>query len=178
TTRPEVGRKKPAIMAKSVVLPAPLGPMRAVMRPASASKETWSTARRPPKSLETCSTRSSGSGTGRLPWRLGAPGSRRPPPQIGEHAHDATRREGDDEDEYAAVDDEIEAWRIAGQELGGLTERLHHHGAEQRAESRAAAADDRRQQCLDRDPRAVCDAGVDEKIILCVEATAGGGYAG
>src|SRR5690349_6401526 len=106
------------MMANSVVLPAPFGPISAVMRPAGAANEAWSTASRPPKRFETPSTRSSGSGTGRLRCRSGAARPPPPSPQVGQEAGDAARREGDDEDEHAAIDDEVEAGGIAGQELG------------------------------------------------------------
>ena len=55
-TDPVVGGWRPQITLKSVVLPAPLGPMRPVMAPASASKETSSRARRPPKLTVTSRT--------------------------------------------------------------------------------------------------------------------------
>ena len=82
--------------------------------------------------------------------------------QVGEDAGDAARRERDDQDQHAAVDDEIEAGRVAGHELGQLSERLDHQRAEQRPEHGADAADDGREQRLDRNPRPVGDAGVDE----------------
>ncbi len=89
---------------------------------------------------------------------------------VGDQAGDAARRERHDEDQHAAIDDEIEARRVAGHELGQLAERLDHQRAEQRAEHRADPADDRREQRLDRDPRPVGDAGIDEQEILRVEA--------
>src|SRR5262249_31418569 len=58
--------RKPLIMANSVVLPAPLGPISAVIRPTSTASETFSTASKPPNALQTRSTRSSGSATGAL----------------------------------------------------------------------------------------------------------------
>ena len=54
------------MIANSVVLPAPFGPISAVMRPASAVNDALSTASRPPKRLETFSTRSRGSATAAL----------------------------------------------------------------------------------------------------------------
>ena len=50
-TLPASGGRKPATMAKSVVLPAPFGPISAVMRPACASSDASETATRPPKRL-------------------------------------------------------------------------------------------------------------------------------
>ena len=45
----EVGRSKPVIRLKNVVLPAPLGPIRAVMMPRWTSRCPTSTAVMPPK---------------------------------------------------------------------------------------------------------------------------------
>src|SRR6516225_11541842 len=47
-TRPRVGFSSPVTTLNSVVLPAPLGPIKPVMRPASALSDTSSTAIRPP----------------------------------------------------------------------------------------------------------------------------------
>ena len=77
-----------------VVLPAPFGPISAVMRPASASNDAWSTASRPPKRLETFSTRSRASVTAAL-RRCGRPD--KPAAQVGEDAGDAARRKGNDQ---------------------------------------------------------------------------------
>src|SRR5881394_3446959 len=115
--RPALGGAKPAMIENSVVLPAPLGPISAVMRPAGASNDARSRASRPPKRFDTCSTRNSGS-TMAAAHRC----RRRPPegpetvPQVEKNAGDAARRERDDQDEDAAVDDEIEARCIAGHE--------------------------------------------------------------
>src|SRR4051794_15707343 len=57
-TRPALGASSPVITLKSVVLPAPLGPMRPVMRPAGALNDTLSTARLPPNRTTTPSTSS------------------------------------------------------------------------------------------------------------------------
>ena len=48
-TDPPSGRRKPVIRLKAVVLPAPLGPIRAVIEPRRTAKLAPSTARRPPK---------------------------------------------------------------------------------------------------------------------------------
>src|SRR5690242_17231442 len=53
---PALGRKAPAIMLKQVVLPAPLGPTRAVMERSVRLKLTPSTASRPPNRFETLSS--------------------------------------------------------------------------------------------------------------------------
>src|SRR5260370_40542860 len=141
--RPALARRKPLMIANSVVLPAPFGPISAVMRPACAVNDAWSTASNPPKRFDTPSTRSNGSAMPWLHW-FGCGG---PAPAV-EQSGDAARRESDDQDEHAAIDDEIEARRIAGHELGDLAESPDHERAEQRTEDRACPADDRREQRL------------------------------
>ena len=49
--RPEVGFNSPAIRSKSVVFPAPLGPIRPTISPRPISIVTSSTAATPPKRL-------------------------------------------------------------------------------------------------------------------------------
>ncbi len=78
-------------------------PISAVIWPALAVSDAPSTASRPPKRLETFSTRSRGSVTATPPW------TGQPAAQVNEDAGDATRREGNDNNQHAAVDDEIEA---------------------------------------------------------------------
>src|SRR4030042_1023981 len=51
TTEPRSGRRNPESRLNSVVLPAPFGPMRALMAPCGTSKDTLSTALRPPNRL-------------------------------------------------------------------------------------------------------------------------------
>src|SRR5579859_706807 len=53
---PDVGRNAPAMMLKSVVLPAPFGPMRPTISSWATARSTSCTARSPPKRLETPST--------------------------------------------------------------------------------------------------------------------------
>jgi len=54
---PDVGGSRPAITLKSVVLPAPFGPIRPVILPFSKERVTPSTARKPPKWRWRLSTR-------------------------------------------------------------------------------------------------------------------------
>src|SRR5438874_556200 len=58
-TRPAVGACKPVMTLNSVVLPAPLGPIRPVTRPAAASRSSPANALTPPKRTSTASTRNS-----------------------------------------------------------------------------------------------------------------------
>src|SRR5690349_25059666 len=54
--RPASGRRNPLTRLNSVVLPAPFGPMSAVIEPRLTSKPALSTACRPPKRFRTPST--------------------------------------------------------------------------------------------------------------------------
>jgi hypothetical protein len=88
---PAVGRSKPPIMRKSVVLPQPEGPRRVKNSPASIASETPSTATKSPKRRVTFSISSSATGGG-----LGFPTSprlygidRRPPAPCGDPARGA-----------------------------------------------------------------------------------------
>src|SRR2546421_6879490 len=56
TTRPSVGEKIPVMQLKSVVLPAPLGPISAKTSPLATLKLTSSTASKPPNRLLTWSS--------------------------------------------------------------------------------------------------------------------------
>src|SRR5262245_48650217 len=162
------------MMENSVVLPAPLGPISAVIRPASTASETLSTARRPPKRLNTRSTRSSAMGA--LQER--APQTRKTRTQIGQQARNPAWGKGYNQDQHPAVDDEVEAGRIASDELGQFAERPDNQRAEDRPDHGADAADDGCEQSLDRNPRPVGDTGIDEQKILHVETSAGGGDGG
>src|SRR5580704_7777471 len=128
--RPLLGLRNPLIMANKVVLPAPFGPIRAVMRSGSTSSETLSTASNPPKRLLTPSTRSSGSAMGLLRPQGFQGGETLP--RLATQPGNATRSKSDDQNEDAAIDDEIEPRRVAGDELGRFAQRLDHKRAEQR----------------------------------------------
>ena len=60
TTCPPSGTRCPVIRLKSVVLPAPLGPMMALIEPLGTVKETPSTAWKPSKLFRTSRTSSTG----------------------------------------------------------------------------------------------------------------------
>src|SRR6185436_7743152 len=51
----------PPMQFRMLVLPAPLGPMRASSSPGCTSNDTRASTRRPPKDSDSCSTRSAGS---------------------------------------------------------------------------------------------------------------------
>src|SRR5262245_66649519 len=117
--RPPLGGAKPATIENSVVLPAPFGPISAVMRPAGARNDVRSRASKPPNRFDTCSTRNSGSTMAAAQrCRRQPPERQETLPQVEKNSANAARRERDDQDEDAAIDDEIEARGIAGHELG------------------------------------------------------------
>src|SRR6266567_2221909 len=83
----------------TVVLPAPLGPITAVMSPARASNESVSTASRPPKRMLSWSTSSSGGGIGLAsPWGKGAGGAA----EHGAHGEGGELGDGDVDAQAAA----------------------------------------------------------------------------
>src|SRR5580704_10591850 len=158
--RPLLGDRNPLIMANKVVLPAPFGPIRAVIIPAWTSSETLSTASNPPKRLLTPSTRSSGSAMGL--FRLQGFHGGEMLPHLATQPGNAARGKSHDQNKDTAIDDEVEPRRVAGDELGRFAQRLDHERAEQRTEHRAGAADNGREQRRDRNPRAIGDAGIDK----------------
>src|SRR5262249_25353203 len=164
------------MMENSVVLPAPLGPISAVIRPASTASETLSTARRPPKRLNARSTRSSGSAMGALQER--APQTPKAPTQIGQQARNPVRGKGYAQDQHAAAEDNVEAGRVAGDELAKSPECLDDQRTEGRPEHGADPPDNGREKALDRKPRPVGNTGIDEQKIFHVESPAGGGDGG
>src|SRR5262249_61164030 len=83
-TWPRSGRRWPVIRLKSVVLPAPLGPMMAPMLPVGASRLTPPTATKPSKTL----TRSRTSSTANLG---AARTTEEPPDERADRAGDAAR---------------------------------------------------------------------------------------
>src|SRR5512136_1627756 len=98
TMAPEWGGMSPEMRLRSVVLPAPFGPMRPCTSPTPTSSEAPSTAARPPKVRRTpCRLSSMG-----LPARP-QPGAH-PPGQGG----DALGQEEDDEEQHGAVHEEAQ----------------------------------------------------------------------
>src|SRR5438309_12036933 len=90
---------------KSVVLPAPLGPMRPTISPGSTASEISLLASRPPKRFVTASTLSSGAmRSGRRRGRAVPANPARP-----RQREQAGGAERGDEDDDQAVDDEVDA---------------------------------------------------------------------
>src|SRR4029450_12815613 len=124
------------MIEKSVVLPAPLGPITAVMRPSRAARDAPLTANSPPNRQVTRSTTSKGSAMPRLPrgGRGRCAMARQQAAYMRYPADQSTRCKPDDQHEYGAIDNKVEAGRIACHELCSLAERLAHPGPEQRPE--------------------------------------------
>src|SRR5438552_6350567 len=128
---PELGETEPAMMLKSVVFPAPLGPINPQIWPSSASKLTSFSAASPAKYLVRCSTDRSG-GTF-PPYSLNKP----------EPSCYAPRLKENDCDQQCAVQKKMELRKRRDQFL------LHqsiNKTADHRPSHGARAADDGHQQ--------------------------------
>src|SRR5689334_17087137 len=126
-TCPAVGRSAPTRQEKSVVFPAPFGPMMPKTSPSFTSKSTADSASRPPKRFESCRTSSMDE-----------------PPDPPAESDESLRLEEHDHDEQPAVDEEEGvAQRRDRQQLD--LQRADDERAEDRPGDRADAADDRHQ---------------------------------
>src|SRR6202035_2928427 len=102
---PEVGSSAPTRHEKSVVFPAPFGPMIPKMSPGITSKSMRSSARRPPKRFEIPRTESTASaGIRSPPVRSEGGGAERRQPSS--DAYESVRLIEHDENEEPAVDEE------------------------------------------------------------------------
>src|SRR5258708_7801548 len=93
TTLPASAAWKPAMAANSVVLPAPLGPIRPTISPWRRSSEARSTAKRPPNDLE----------------RLRTSSMARP---AAEQAHQSVGQARHDQHQHDAIDHETERLHV------------------------------------------------------------------
>ena len=116
------GRRNPVMIANRVVLPAPFGPISAVMRPASAVIDALIDRQQPAEPLRDLFDPQQSLSHGGAP-AMGAP-ALKTRAQADEDAGDAARRERHDQHQHAAIDHQIEARRVAGHELGQFAERL------------------------------------------------------
>src|SRR5581483_7552082 len=167
--RPSWGRTRPVRTFTSVVLPAPLGPIRPVTAPAAMEIDTPSSARTPPKRQTTpVATRSGSSIVG--------PGCRPRPSERAGHrglataADDPFGTKDDDGDEQGAE----EHVAVRGCRPDGLGERGEHDRPEDRADHRRHAADDSEDQHEGGTIEAVLR-GVDEEVHVGVERAGPGG---
>src|SRR6266545_657403 len=131
-TLPASGLKWPVMRLKSVVLPAPLGPMMAQIEPRCTVRLTPATAKKPSKLLR----RSRTSSTGHSP--------RDAPSQAERRARDAAREDEEQHDEDDP-EDERPVLRV-GDDL--LVQPEEDQGAQSRAEEGAHAAQERHDQHL------------------------------
>ena len=141
---PPSGTKTPAIMLKSVVLPAPFGPMTPQISPAATSNVTASTAVRPRNRLVTASS-------GQQRGHRSALRQAEPPRQPGP---DAAGQGDDDEQQAGAVEHLLGAGQIEAERGQRAVQRFgkagEQEGADDRPEQRSEAADDRADDDLDR----------------------------
>src|SRR5437879_3839100 len=130
---PASGLSSPEIWLISVVLPAPFGPMTACNSPGRTSSVTPSVTRNPPKFLVSPSMRSTGSATDH-------------PPQPGDEADQAPRREHRNEHQQRS-EDHLPVLGDAGEPFLGQQERC---GTQDRAVERAHAAEDHHDEKVTR----------------------------
>src|SRR5262249_23377766 len=150
---PEVGWTAPTRQEKSVVFPAPLGPMTLKISFGCTSKDTESSARRPPKRLLTDDTARMGpfsAGTVRLRHRLGPPPRQSRPDPLQE-PHHAPRLEEHDQDEQPTVDEEVGVPQRRAREQLDL-QIAEEHRPEHRTGERSHPPDDGHQDDGERQP--------------------------
>src|SRR5499427_5536416 len=152
---------------KRVVLPAPLGPMMPTISPGAARRETSRTAVSPPKRLVTASSSS-----------IAAPGAE----ALAEPADQSLGDEAHDDDEEAAVDDEIDAHQPAPHVAeGGAEARLERRDEDRShegAHGRPDAADDGVEGEADREIDGKDVEGIHEAHVLRPQGAAGAGQRG
>src|SRR5262249_20958028 len=113
---PALSAVTPVIRLKTVLLPAPLGPMRPWIDPAATVIGRSATACTPPKRRET--PRSSRSKAGSRGRRRPAAQSLAQAPRCARQRHEALGREQHRENENGAEDEDLVVMELA-QELGG-----------------------------------------------------------
>src|ERR1700730_810924 len=133
-TLPASGRRWPVMRLKSVVLPAPLGPMIALIDPRGTLKLTPPTARKPSKLLRRPRT----SSTGRPPPETVLEGDRGAGDPAGEYEEEHHQNGAEDQGPVLGVRDDL------------LIEPDQDGRAEGRAEEGAHAAEERHDQDLRR----------------------------
>src|SRR5690606_2869484 len=118
-TEPESGFRNPDSNANNVVLPAPLGPTRAVRDPCGTSRLTSCTAFRPPKATDRLRACNKASDTDALL-------ETEPAPQGAADAADAARQEHHDDDQHHAVDHHADARELPEQVAGQLGQHMQN----------------------------------------------------
>src|SRR5258707_4005615 len=162
TMRPSLGRKSPAMQLKKVDLPAPLGPMRPTISPASTCRSAPATALKLPKAFATFSALSS---TAALAALVEA---RRHAvvPQFQQPA----RLEAGDQHDDRAVDNVGEAGAAAAEPgVGGGLQGDEDRRAQERPQQRAGAAQRRGDYHLHGNEDAEPAVGIDEAGLERIE---------
>src|ERR1051326_9126938 len=129
---PDVGRCAPTRQEKSVVLPAPFGPMMPKTSPSATSKLTSASASRTPKRFYTWRTERSAS------WGMCEP------PDAAHHANQSIRLEEHHDDQQSAVDEKEGIAQRRNRQKFDL-QRAEDQRTEERTDDGADAADDRHQ---------------------------------
>src|SRR5690242_6841352 len=164
---PVVTGMSPAMQLKKVDLPAPFGPIRPMISPASTERSAPATARKLPNALETFFASSS---TAAPPF----PG-REAIPQIEQPA----RLEAGDDDDDAAVENVSEAGAAAAEPgVGRGLQRNEDRGAEQRAVERPRPAERGDDDHLHRNKDAEAALRIDESGLQRIERSGNRGEDG
>src|SRR5215468_1214238 len=152
---------------KSVVLPAPLGPMMPTISPGATPRETSRTAVNPPKRLVTASSSS-----------IAAPGAE----ALAEPTDQALGDEAHDDDEEAAVDDEIDAHQPAPHVAEGGAEARLERRDEDRSHEGAHGRPDAADDGVESEAHGEIDGedveGIHEAHVLRPQGAAGAGESG
>src|SRR4029077_11864188 len=127
------GASAPAMQEKRVVLPAPFGPMMPKMSPRMTSKSTEASARSPPKRFEIARAERMASGG------IEDPPDRR---QSAPDSYDAVRLIEHHDDQQSAIDEQEGVAQQRNREELDL-QRAEDQRAENRADDRSQAAEDR-----------------------------------
>src|SRR5579864_1652311 len=155
TMRPLVGARSPAMQLKKVDLPAPLGPIRPTISPASTESDASASATKPPNAFETSCVSSS----------MHHPRGK-PSPELQQTAGLEAREDHDD----AAVEDEGEPAAAAAEPgIGGALQGNENDRADQRAVERAGAAERGDDDHLNRDEDTEPALGIHEAHLEGIE---------
>src|SRR5260221_1111063 len=160
--RPSLGRKSPAMQLKKVDLPAPLGPMRPTISPASTCRSALATALKLPKAFATFSALSSMAALAALVE------ARRH--AVMQQVQQPARLEARDQHDDRAVYNVGEARAAAAEPgVGGGLQGDEDRRAQERPQQRAGAAQRRGDDELHRDEDAEPAVGIDEAGLERIE---------
>src|SRR5271165_609230 len=164
TTRPALGRKIPAISAKSVDFPAPLGPISPRISRSATPKSTSRTAHRPPKRFVRPRPASNASAI-----RARSPDRPRARPEAVDQAEDATRFEEHDRHQEQTEGQQVEILKVRFELFADERE---DDRPEQRAGDRSETADQRHDDERDRGGKPEDRIRTDKEIVKRVHGAA------